>query len=95
MAGGVGKVDFPKVMLFCALMLVFYLISAVFSYFLNVMMIRLGKKVAKDMRKDLFDHLMELPVGYFDQYQVGDIINRISYDIDTINASLSTDFVQI
>ena len=95
MAGGVGKVDFPKVMLFCALMLVFYLISAVFSYFLNVMMIRLGKKVAKDMRKDLFDHLLELPVGYFDQYQVGDIINRISYDIDTINASLSTDFVQI
>ena len=95
MAGGVGKVDFPKVMLFCALMLIFYLISAVFSYFLNVMMIRLGKKVAKDMRKDLFDHLMELPVGYFDQYQVGDIINRISYDIDTINASLSTDFVQI
>lgn len=95
MAGGVGKVDFPKVMLFCALMLVFYLISAVFSYFLNVMMIRLGKKVAKDMRKDLFDYLMELPVGYFDQYQVGDIINRISYDIDTINASLSTDFVQI
>ena len=95
MAGGVGKVDFPKVMLFCALMLVFYLISAVFSYFLNVMMIRLGKKVAKDMRKDVFDHLMELPVGYFDQYQVGDIINRISYDIDTINASLSTDFVQI
>jgi len=47
------------------------------------------------MRKDLFDHLMELPVGYFDQYQVGDIINRISYDIDTINTSLSTDFVQI
>ena len=95
MAGGVGKVDFPKVMLFCALMLIFYLISAVFSYFLNVMMIRLGKKVAKDIRKDLFDHFMELPVGYFDQYQVGDIINRISYDIDTINASLSTDFVQI
>lgn len=95
MAGGVGKVIFAKVILFCVLMLIFYLVSALFSYLLNIMMIRLGKKVAKDMRKDLFDHLMELPVGYFDQYQVGDIINRISYDIDTINASLSTDFVQI
>ncbi len=95
MAGGTGQVMFQKVFVFCGLMLVFYLVSAVFSYFLNIMMIRLGKKVAKDMRKDLFDHLMELPVGYFDNYQVGDIINRISYDIDTINASLSTDFVQI
>ena len=95
MAGGVGKVIFAKVILFCVLMLIFYLVSALFSYLLNIMMIRLGKKVAKDMRKDLFDHLMELPVGYFDQYQVGDIINRISYDIDTINAFLSTDFVQI
>ncbi len=95
MAGGEGNVFFEKVFLYCALMLAFYLISALFSYFLNIMMIRLGKKVAKDMRKDLFNHLMELPVGYFDQYQVGDIINRISYDIDTINTSLSTDFVQI
>ncbi len=95
MEGGTGKVIFSKVFVFCALMLIFYLVSAVFSYFLNIMMIRLGKKVAKDMRKDLFNHLMQLPVGYFDQYQIGDIINRISYDIDTINASLSTDFVQI
>ena len=68
MAGGVGKVIFAKVILFCVLMLIFYLVSALFSYLLNIMMIRLGKKVAKDMRKDLFDHLMELPVGYFDQY---------------------------
>ena len=92
---GVGNVQFNKVFVYCGLMLGFYLFSALFSYFLNIMMIRLGKKVAKDMRKDLFDHLMELPVGYFDRYQVGDIINRISYDIDTINTSLSTDFVQI
>lgn len=37
---------------------------------------------------------MTLPVGYFDKLQAGDIINRISYDIDTLNASLSNDILQ-
>lgn len=91
----VGGVNFPRVWYYCALMLVFYLLSALFSYLLNYIMIRLGKQVAQNMRKDVFDHLLTLPVGFFDKYQAGDIISRISYDIDTINASLSTDFVQI
>lgn len=88
-------VNFERVFLYCGLMLAFYIFSAVFSYVLNIIMIRLGKKVATAMRKDLFDHLTHLPVGFFDRQQIGDIINRISYDIDTINTSLSTDFVQI
>lgn len=94
-AAGPGKVDFPKVGRYCALMLVFYIVSAVFAYLLNVIMIKLAKKVAMDMRRDVFDHLTRMPVGFFDGHQIGDIINRLSYDIDTINASLSTDLVQI
>ena len=42
-----------------------------------------------------FDTLMGLPVGYFDRTQTGDIVSRISYDIDTVNASLSNDLLQI
>ena len=92
---GKDKVDFATVSLYCILMLIFYLISAGFSFVLNIIMIRLGRKVAMAMRKDLFDHFTKLPVGFFDKHQIGDLINRISYDIDTINTSLSTDFVQI
>ena len=88
-------VDFHRVFLFCALMIIFYIVSALFGYILNVIMIRLGKKVSMEMRKDLFEHLTRLPVGFFDRQQIGDLINRISYDIDTVNTSLSTDFVQI
>ncbi len=88
-------VDFEKVFLFCTLMIIFYIVSALFGYILNIIMIRLGKKVSMEMRKDLFDHFTKLPVGFFDKHQIGDLINRISYDIDTVNTSLSTDFVQI
>lgn len=47
------------------------------------------------MRTDIFDKLMKLPVSYFDNHKVGDIISRISYDVDTVNASLSNDLLQI
>lgn len=47
------------------------------------------------MRRDVFEKLLSLPVGYFDVHQSGDIISRISYDIDTVNASLSDDVVQL
>ncbi len=94
-APGKGGVDFKTVGFYCAWMIVFYVASAALSYILSRIMIRLGKSVAKDMRRDVFNHLLEMPVRYFDGHQIGDIVNRISYDIDTINASLSTDFVQI
>ncbi len=88
-------VKFQKAIIFCILMIMFYIVSALFGYILNVIMIRLGKKVSMEMRKDLFEHFTRLPVGFFDRQQIGDLINRISYDIDTVNTSLSTDFVQI
>ena len=47
------------------------------------------------MRRDVFNRLTTLPVGFFDTRQTGDIISVISYDIDTVNASLSSDLLQI
>ena len=47
------------------------------------------------MRKQLFEKLNTLPVGYFDTHATGDIISHISYDIDVINATLSHDLIQV
>lgn len=92
---GVGRVDFARVFYYAALMVVFYLVSSALSYVLSVLMIHISRKVVYKMREDVFTHLMELPVGYFDTHQTGDIISRISYDIDTVNTSLANDLVQI
>ncbi|MBQ9766345.1 MAG: ABC transporter ATP-binding protein [Lachnospiraceae bacterium] len=92
---GIGFVIIEKVLYYAGLMLAFYLASAILSYCLNVLMIHISRKVVYRMRKDVFDKLMELPVGYFDTHQSGDIISRISYDIDTINTSLSNDIIQV
>jgi len=92
---GIGSVDFARVFYYAALMVIFYLISSALSYALSVLMIQISRKVVYKMRDDVFTHLMELPVGYFDTHQTGDIISRISYDIDTVNTSLANDLVQI
>lgn len=92
---GKGAVDFQWVFYYAAWMAVFYVISALMSYGLQVLMLTISRRVVYRMRQDVFEKLMTLPVGYFDVHQTGDIISRISYDIDTVNASLSNDLVQI
>ena len=92
---GPGKVIFEKVFYYAAWMAGFYVVSSIFSYLLQVLMIIISRKVVYQMRKDVFEKLLSLPVGYFDVHQGGDIISRISYDIDTVNMSLSDDVVQL
>lgn len=86
-------VDFPNVMKYCLLMAIFYVSSSIFSYVLTVVMVNLSQKISKKMRQDVFDKILSLPVGELDKVQAGDLINRISYDIDTVNASLSNDIL--
>lgn len=90
-----GKVDFDSVFFYCTLMIIFYVVSSVLSYFLSILMIKLSQRVVFTLRQDVFNKLGTLPVKYFDNHQTGDIVSRISYDIDTISASLSTDLLQI
>ncbi len=90
-----GGVNFDAVTENAIKMLFCYIISALMSYVLAVIMIHLSQKIVYTMRKQLFEKLLSLPVGYFDAHPTGDIISRISYDIDTINSTLSHDFVQI
>ncbi len=88
-------VDFGKVFFFGGLMIGFYLLSALISYILSVQMTKISQSVTYKMRKDLFEKLNHVSIKYFDQNQTGDIISRMSYDIDTINTSLANDAIQV
>ncbi len=94
-AAGPGKVNFDAVARDAGLMLLCYVGSAVLGFGISLMMTVISKRVARRMRQDVFDKLMLLPVGFFDRHQAGDVISRVSYDIDVISTSLATDIVQI
>ena len=87
-------IDFAAVSALCLAMAVFYIVSALFSYILTALMIRLSQRIVRSMRQDVFDKILVLPLSLLDRMQTGDLINRISYDIDTVNASLSNDILQ-
>ena len=92
---GTGQVDFDTVFSCVLGMLVCYIAAGVLSYLLHIVVLRLSTGVSRQMRHDVFESLSALPVSYFDKYQTGDIISTITYDVDTVNQSLSTDLLQI
>ena len=92
---GPGHVDMGRVGRYALLMLVCYGLGSVMSFLVSIGMMRVGRRVARNMRRDVFHKLMTLPVGYFDRNQAGDIISRVSYDVDVVCTSLSTDVIQI
>ena len=90
-----GGVNFPLVWKNIIIMIVCYAVSALLSYFLALIMIHLSQRIIHLMRKQLFEKLNTLPVGFFDTHATGDIISHLSYDVDTINSTLSHDLVQV
>lgn len=92
---GIGSVHFDVVYHYAFLMLICFVFSSAMAYILSILMIKISQKVVYQMRQDVFNSLSRLPVSYFDTHQAGDIISHISYDIDTVNTSLSSDLVQI
>ncbi len=88
-------VDFPTVFKNIGFMLACYVISALLSYVLSVVMINLSQRIIYKMRKQVFEKLTTLPVSFFDTHATGDIISHLSYDIDTINSTLSHDLIQV
>ena len=90
-----GGVDFPGVFQNCAGMLGCYALSSLLNYTVSVRLLRVAQAVSHDLRKAAFDRMSELPVDYFDKHPAGDLISRVCYDVDTVNATLSTDLLQL
>ena len=94
-AAGQGQVNFERVAYFAVRMLAVYVSSSLITILIHMIMVNVSKRVGRKMRQDVFDKLMRLPVGFFDRNQAGDIISRVSYDVDVISTCMATDVVAI
>ncbi|MBQ6362897.1 MAG: ABC transporter ATP-binding protein [Lachnospiraceae bacterium] len=92
---GPGHVDLAGVRHYALLMLLTYAVSNILNFLISIGMMRVGRRIAENMRRDVMAKLMKLPVGYYHHNQAGDIISRVSYDIDVVCTSLSADIIQI
>ena len=94
-AAGKGMVDFDLVTYYAVRMLFCYVSSSLLTIGIHVLMTNVSKRVARQLRGAVFNKLMRLPVGFFDRNQAGDIISRVSYDVDVIATCMATDVTSI
>ena len=95
MSGGSGNVDFEATITKSLLMLGVYVTSAIFNYIMVRIVVRISQRIIVRMRQDTFDKIVELPLSYIDTHQAGDLVSRISYDLNVVNQTLTHDVVQI
>ena len=94
-AAGVDRVDFEKVTYYAVRMLAVYACSSLITILIHMIMVNVSTRAGRKMRQDVFDKLMRLPVGFFDRNQAGDMISRVTYDVDVISTCMATDVVAI
>lgn len=79
----------------CLALLALYMINVASTYGQNILMISTAQKTSSDIRKDLFTNLQKLPLRYFDTHSSGDLMSRLTNDVDNINVILSQGVVQL
>ena len=87
--------DMPGLARLVGVSLLLYVVTTVCSYFQNTNMIYVAQKTSFKLRKDLFDCLCELPLKYFDTHSSGDIMSRLTNDVDNVSNTLSQSVTQL
>lgn len=79
----------------CGLMAVMYIIASIFTYFQSAIVIKVAQSTSAEIRHDIFNQLKQLPMRYFDTHDNGDVMSRLTNDVDNINTALMQTFVQL
>jgi ATP-binding cassette subfamily B multidrug efflux pump len=91
----IDKSDLPGLAILLAWMLLTYIIASAGTWLQNWLLVGVAQIAVRDIRKDLFARLQNLPVRYFDQHPHGDIMSRLTNDVENINNILATGFSQL
>ena len=92
---GQGGIDFEKIGRILLLLLGLYLCSALFSFIQWYLMTGVSQKMTYRMRKEISEKINRLPMEYFDQTTHGEILSRITNDVDTLSQSLNQSATQL
>lgn len=79
----------------CLVLIGLYLVNVGATYAQNILMISQAQRTAAELRRDLFTNMQRLPLRYFDTHSSGDLMSRLTNDIDNINIILSQSVVQL
>ena len=93
--GGTGGIDFGKIGQILAAVMCLYLFSAAFSFLQGMIMTGISNDVSYSLRKDISVKLNRLPMRYFESRPYGEILSRITNDVDTLQQGLNQSITQL
>ncbi len=94
-ATGVGGIDFDYILKIIMILVGMYVVSALCNYIQNFNMTTVSQKVAYNLRNELASKVDRLPLAYFDKVSHGEVLSRVTNDIDTIAQSLNQSLSQM
>lgn len=92
---GTGEIDFQAIGQILLVTLGLYLMSALFSYIQGWIMADVSTNIAYRFRRDISEKITRMPLKYFDQTTQGEVLSRITNDVDTLNQTLSQSLTQV
>ena len=92
---GTGGIDFEYIGYIIWILVGLYLVSALFSYIQGFITSTISQRVAYDLRTSISKKMDRMPLSYFDRHTSGDILSRVTNDIDTIAQSLNQSMSQV
>lgn len=90
-----GEYDFVYIGHIALILIGMYIISAIFSLVMGLVMSGVSQKTVRDLRRQVDEKLSRLPLKYFDMHAHGDILSRVTNDVDTIATTLQQSLTQI
>jgi ATP-binding cassette subfamily B protein len=92
---GTGSIDFEYIGQILLTMLVLYVFSAVFAYLMGWIMAGVSVDISYRLREEISAKINRLPLSYFDKTTQGEVLSRVTNDVDTVNQTLSQSLTQI
>ena len=92
---GTGSIDFVYIGRILLFLLGMYLLSSAFSFIQGWLMTGLSQKVCYDFRRQISEKINRLPLAYFEKRTVGEVLSRITNDVDTLGQSLNQSITQL
>jgi ATP-binding cassette subfamily B protein len=92
---GTGAIDFAYIGRILLIMLILYVISSIFAYLMGWIMAEVSTDISYRFRKEIAAKINRMPLSYFDRTTQGEVLSRITNDVDTVNQTLSQSLTQI
>lgn len=93
--GIMGQMNYDGIWKICIILIIFYSAAALFSYAQSFIMATMAQRLSQRMRKDISEKINRMPFKYFDSTPFGDVLSRVTNDVDTIGMALNLSVVTI